>query len=271
MRGVSRNAASVKEWKPTSDADGTFSSGIVDFDQLIGGGYRRGSVALVSWDETVGTEDLDLLLQPTILNMLYHSRGVIAVLPARDSPHGFRERLTRYVTRRRFDSRVRVIEYAGEDEGLSYVVTIASAAMGSMERQSEREKKAALAKMVQAERAAAGNRRYPFLELYSLDVMETLMGPETASTMFFHGAKRSRQMGNLLIVLLGPSLGSAAAARKLADVEFHLHHDEVGLVVRGVRPQFPGHVVTTDTAMGAPHVRLVPSPSDAAAAVGWSR
>jgi hypothetical protein len=260
MRRTSRNAARDDEWKPTDDPDGSFSSGIADFDQLIGGGYRRGSVSLVSWDETVGTEDLDLLLLPTILNMLHHSRGLIAVLPARDSPHNFRERLTRYVTRRRFDSRVRVVDYAGEDEGLSYVVSITSSALGSMEEQSESEKKAAMAKMVEAEKAAAGNRNRPFLELYSLDVMETLMGPEKAATMFFHGAKRSRQVGNLLIVLLGPGLGSAVAARKLADNEFQLHHNDVGLVVRGVRPQFPGHVVTTDTAKGSPHVVLVPRP-----------
>jgi hypothetical protein len=262
MRGASRNASRVEEWKPAVDPDGTYSSGIADFDQLIGGGYRKGTVALVSWDETVGTEDLDLLLFPTILNMLYHSRGLIAVLPARDSPHGFRERLTRYVTRRRFDSRVRVVDYAGEDEGLSYVVTITGKAMGSMEKQPEKEKKAAVAKLVEAERAVAGNRKHPFLELYSLDVMETLMGPEEAATMFFHGAKRSRYMGNLLIALLGPGLGSAVAARKLADNEFQLHHDDVGLVVRGTRPPFPGHVVTTDTAKGPPHVLLVPRPTN---------
>lgn len=245
-----------------ADPDGSFSSGIADFDQLLGGGFRRGSVVLVSWDETVGTEDLDLWLFPTVLNMLYHSRGVIAVLPARDSPHSFRARLTRFVTRRRFDSRVRVVDYAGEDEGLSYVVTIKSRAMDLMGRpSSEKEKKAALAKMVEAEKAVAGHRKNPFLELYSLDVMETLMGPEKAATMFFHGAKRSRQMGNLLVVLLGPGLGSAVAARRLADSEFQLHHDDVGLVVRGVRPKFPGHVVVSDPGRGTPRVTLVPRPS----------
>ncbi|MGI0156151.1 MAG: gas vesicle protein GvpD basic region 2 domain-containing protein, partial [Thermoplasmata archaeon] len=119
----------VDEWSPISDPQDRYSSGIADFDQLLAGGFQRGSLALFDVDESVGTEDLELLLFPTLLNMLYHSRGIIAVLPSRDSPHKFRARLTRFVTRRRFDSRVRVVDYAGEDEGLSYVVNIRSNAM----------------------------------------------------------------------------------------------------------------------------------------------
>lgn len=262
MGGLTRASETSDVWKPRQDPDGQFSTGIPDFDRLLGGGFPRGSMALVSWDETVGTEDLDLMLFPTILNMLHHSRGMIAVLPSRDSPHAFRSRLTRFVTRRRFDSRVRVVDYAGEDEGLSYVVSITNQAMEEGDRPStEKEKKAAIAKMVEAEKAAAGNRQHPFLELYSLDVMETLMGPDKAARMFFHGAKRSRSIGNLLIALMGPGLRSAVVARRLADAEFELHRDDVGLVIRGVRPSFPGHVVTENRAAGAPHVDFVPRPA----------
>lgn len=219
-------------------------------------------MTLVGWDATVGTEDLDLMLFPTILNMLHHSRGMIAVLPSRDSPHQFRARLTRFVTRRRFDSRVRVVDYAGEDEGHSYVVTIPTQAMLEDARPpGEKEKKAAIRKLVEAETAAAGGRKHPFLELYSLDVMEALVGPEQAARMFFHGAKRSRQMGNLLIALMGPGLATAVGAQKMADLELELHHDDVGLIVRGVRPAFPGHVVTPDRSAGPPHVGFVPPPS----------
>lgn len=262
MRGSTRNAESAKEWKPRPDPEGRYSTGMADFDRLLDGGFRRGSVTLVSWDETVGTEDLDLLLFPTILNMLHHSRGMIAILPSRDSPHRFRERLTRFVTRRRFDSRVRVVDYAGEDQGLSYVVNISNSVMNADARPAtEREKKTAIAKLVEAEKAAAGSRKNTFLELYSLDVMETLMGADQASRMFFHGAKRARQMENLLIVLMSPRLGSAVAARRMADLEFELHRDEVGLNIRGVRPAFAGHVATIDGGTGAPHVAFVPRPN----------
>ncbi len=264
MRAPAKLASKESEWKPTSDPEGRFSTGIADFDQLLGGGFQRGSVALIGVDETVEQDDLDLLLLPTFLNFLYQSRGIVAILPSRDSPHKFRARLTRYVTRRRFDSRVRVVDYAGEDEGHSYVVNmkVKDAPPGpSAYPPSPKEREVAIAKMVKAEKAATGNRGKPILELVACEVFETLMGPEEAAKMFFHGAKRTRQVGNLGILPMATGLGMAAAARRLADTEFALHHDEVGLLIRGVRPSFPNHVVVADSMAGPPHVSFVPRPA----------
>ena len=206
-------------------------------------------------DETVGLEDLDLLLFPTILNFLYQSRGMIAVLPARDSPLGFRARLSRCVTRRRFDTRVRVVDYIGEDHGHSYVVNLADADANPLQ------KKAAVAKMVAAERVIQGGRRHPFIELVAFEVYDTLMGSEKALKMLYYGIKRVRAIGNLGLGLLGPGVGVAPGVRRMCDTEFALHHEEVGLIVRGVRPAFPSVVVTGDVTQGRPHVAFVPRPS----------
>lgn len=261
MPGPAKQATQTDGWIPISNPEGRYSTGIADFDRLLGGGFQRGSVALFGIDETIEQEDLDLLLLPTYLNFLYQSRGIVAVLPSRDSPHGFRTRLTRHVTRRRFDSRVRVVDYVGEDEGLSYVVNLKNKGDLIWRQPSPTETKAAIAKMVNAEKAAAGNRQKPYLELVACEVLETLVGPEQAAKMFFHGAKRSRQVGNLVISPIAAGLVMAAAARRLADTEFALHHDDVGLLIRGIRPAFPNHVVVPDTRAGPPHVAFVPRPS----------
>lgn len=259
MRGAGKGENEADGWEPMPDSDERFSSGIADFDRLLGGGFRRGSMALFAVDETVELGDLDLLLVPTYLNFLYQSRGMIAVLPSRDSPHRFRSRLTRHVTRRRFDSRVRIVDYAGEDEGLSYVVNIRAPLDGPSSDPKVRDR--AIAQMVAAEKAVRGSRKKPFLELTSMEVFDTLLGTETALRMYYHGIKRTRQMGNLGIGLLAPGLGCAAGVRRMADTEFEVRREEVGLVVRGVRPAFPGHVVTIDAHGGAPHVGFVPRPA----------
>jgi hypothetical protein len=49
----------------------------------MGGAFQRGTLSLFSMDETVGTEDLDLLHFPMFLNTLYQSRGIMAILPSR--------------------------------------------------------------------------------------------------------------------------------------------------------------------------------------------
>jgi len=250
------------EWSPVPDPDGRFSSGIPDFDRLLGGGFARGSTALFAWDETVTPDDLDLLLFPTYLNMLYHSRGIVAVLPARDGPSAFRARLARYVTRRRFDSRVRLVDYVGEDAGAPYVVTMETLRHDpTRQPPTARERRAALAKMVNAEKAVQGQRGKPFTEITAFEVFETLLGAEPATRLFYFGIKRTREIGNLGVGLLGPGLGCAAAVRRMVDTEFELRREEMGLVVRGIRPAFPSHVVAVDRARRAPYVSFVPRPA----------
>jgi len=263
MRRPAVAAKGPREWAPTPDPEGLYSSGIPDFDRLLGGGFKRGSLALFESDESVGQEDLDLLLFPPILNMLYHSRGMIAVLPSADSPHAFRARLSRFVTRRRFDNRVRIVDYVGEDEGPAYVVNLRGFQRDPKRLRTKGPKvmKADFAKMEAAERAAAGNRRKSFLELNAIEVADTLAGGEEASRMFLYGVKRARSVGNLVIGLLSPGVHCAPVIRRMADTKFALHRDEVGLVIRGQRPSFASYVVTGDPTAGEPHVAFVPRPS----------
>jgi len=259
MSGRAKNVPTANGWKPVPDPEGRYSTGIPDFDRLLGGGYRRGSMALFTMDETVGTDDLDLLLFPTYLNFLYQSRGILGILPSRDSPHGFRERMTRFVTRRRFDSRVRICDYVGEDEKSPYVVALKVEDPEGKPNPKNRER--AVAKVVTAEKSVQGNRGKTFLELTAFEVFDTLCGSERATKMFFFGVKRARQTGNLVVGLLGPGLGCAPGVRRMADTEFELHRDEIGLIVRGVRPSFSSYVVTSDLSAGLPHVAFVPRPS----------
>jgi GvpD gas vesicle protein len=253
MRAPAKVAPAEDGWTPIPDPEGRYSTGIPDFDRLLGGGFRRGSYALFVADETVQIKDLDLVHFPTFLNTLYQSRGIIAMLPSRDSPHDFRARLTQYVTRRRFDSRVRIPEYVGEDEGPPYVV--------NLNVSSPKARTQATARMVAAEKAAQGGRKKPFLEFTAFEIFDTLVGSEAATKLFFQGIKRVRMMGNLGIGLLGPGLGCGAAVQRMADTQFTLHRDEVGLIIRGIRPSFSSYVVTSDLHAGPPHVAFVPRPS----------
>ncbi len=258
---AAKTAATTNGWNPIPDPEGRYSTGISDFDRLLGGGFQRGSMALMTTDESVGLEDLDLLLFPTYLNFLYQSRGIIGILPSRDAPHAFRSRLTQYLTRRRFDTRVRICDYFGEDEGAPYVVTMKSNFEAHEQEPSPKVRAQAIAKMVKAEKAVQGNRGKTFIELTAFEVFDTLLGSERATKMFFYGAKRARELGNLVLGVLGPDLGCAPGVRRMADTEFHLHRDEVGLIIHGVRPSFPSYVVTVDPHAGAPRDAFVPRPS----------
>jgi GvpD gas vesicle protein len=253
-----------RKWDPIVDPEGRYSSGVPDLDRLLGGGFGRGSCALFQLDGATSTEALDLTFTPLMLNFLYHSRGIIAVLPSRDSPHSFRERLTRYATRRRFDTRVRVVDYIGEDDEAPYTVNL-RASLRSPEKTTAKDRNAQMQKMVEAEKAAQGGHRRTFLEFNAVEVGEMLFGAAVSTRMCFHGIKRARAVGNLIVVLTRPGLQNADAVRGMADTQFELRQEPMGTTIRGVRPAFGPHLIATDRARGPPHVALVPGPTPAGA------
>ena len=180
-------------WTPIPDPADRFSSGIPDFDRLIGGGFPRGGMALFNVDPSVGPEDRELLLTPTLLNFLTQSNGIVAVLPSRESPHSFRLDLTRWVSRRLFDTRVRVVSYVGEDSEAPYVVDLHSTGPKGSPAAEKRKLLLHMERMVQAERAVRGARARMFLEMMAFEIMDMEVGSEKAARMFFHGIKRTRE------------------------------------------------------------------------------
>jgi gas vesicle operon resressor len=254
--------AADDSWSPTPDTADRFSSGIPQFDRLMGGGFPRGGLALFEVDHSVGPADRSLLLTPTLLNFLYQSRGVLAVLSSRESPNGFRTDLTRWVSRRRFDTRVRVVVYAGgEDAETPYVVDLSKSlrAMKAPRAAQNKNRDESMKKMQVAEVAVKGARKKPFLEMVSFEIADVLFGAEIAGRMFFHGVKRARMVGNLVVGILRPGVGCAEAVRGMADVTLGLQRTELGVTVRGIQPTFPPHLVVVDSKLGAPHVVFLPA------------
>ncbi|MCI4331518.1 MAG: hypothetical protein L3K19_06695 [Thermoplasmata archaeon] len=259
MPGQPAPKTSPNQWTAIADPADRYSTGIPAFDRLIGGGFGRGTYNLIHTDETIEPADRRLFMTPMFLNFLYQSRGIMAVLPARESPHDFRAHLTRWVTRRRFDTRVRIVDYVGEDSEAPYVVPLRISNRVESTRRTDALRTKQIKQMVEAERAVQGARKRPFIEMVSIEILETVAGPETAARMLLHGTKRGRMVGNLVLGLLRPGLHCADGARSMADTELALHRDEIGLTVRGIRPAFSSHLVVADLAKGVPHVALVPA------------
>ncbi|MCI4366589.1 MAG: hypothetical protein L3K08_02425 [Thermoplasmata archaeon] len=258
MPGSPKPKSTPKTWTPIPDPPDRFSSGIADLDRLLGGGFPRGSMALFQLDDSIGVPERELVLTPIFLNFLAHSNGMIAVLPARESPHNFRAHLTRWIGRRLFDTRVRVVDYVGEDTDAPYVVTLEGLRGGAEPAKRKAVARKDMEKMVVAESAVRGAWKRPFIELISFEIAEIVAGPEVAARMFLHGIKRSRSVGNLCLGLLRTGLACTDAVRGMADLRFSLHRDEIGLILKGDSPAFPNHLVVADPVRGEPYVRLLP-------------
>jgi gas vesicle operon resressor len=234
-------------WKPESDPERFYSTGIPDFDKLLGGGFRRGSFNAFEVDVNVGIDDYYMLFTPTFLNFLAHSRGIIAVLAAGESHESLRETITKYIPTHVFDTRVRIADYTANETEESYIVP-----MGRYGRDE------AVRAMSVADKAARGPENKPILEYTAFDTLESLMGDQVAIRMYFHGVRRTKLLGNLGIGLLKPGLLVSSEILNMMDTYFRIINIDNAPCIYGIRPRTTIHSISIDTSRGPPHARLTP-------------
>ncbi len=234
-------------WKPSADSERFYSTGIPDFDQLLGGGFRRGSFNAFEVDVNVGIDDYYMLFTPTYLNFLAQGRGAIAVLAAGESPEKLRETLTRHTPPNVFDTRVRICDYAANETEESYIVPMARFGRDD-----------ALRAMVTATKAARGPEQKPFIEYTSFDTLESLMGDQVAIRMYFNGVQQTKLVGNLGIGLLKPGLLVSSEILNMMDTYFRIINIDNAPCIYGIRPRTTIHAISPDPEKGAPYAKLTP-------------
>lgn len=234
-------------WHPVPDPDKHYSTGIPDFDTLLGGGFKRGSFNAFEVDVNVGIDDYYMLFTPTFLNFLTQSRGIIAVLAAGESHEKLRETLVRGTPPNVFDTRVRIADYTANETEESYIVPMAR--YGRDE---------AMRAMVTAEKAARGPEQKPFLEYTAFDTLESLMGDQVAIRMYFHGVRRTKLVGNLGIGLLKPGLLVSSEILNMMDTYFRIINIDNAPCIYGIRPRTTIYAISPDPEKGAPHAKLTP-------------
>jgi KaiC/GvpD/RAD55 family RecA-like ATPase len=234
-------------WHPVPDPDRYYSTGIPDFDKLLDGGFRRGSFNAFEVDVNVGVEDYYQIFVPTFLNFLSQSRGIVAVLAAGESHEKFRATLSRHTPPNVFDQRVRIVDYNKSEAEEPYIVPMAHYG-----------REDAVQTMVAAENAARGPQQKPFLEYFSFDTLESLMGDQVALRMYFHGVGRTKQIGNLGIGLLKPGLLVTSEILNMMDTYFRIINIDSALCIYGIRPRTSIYAVSYDAVNGPPHAKLTP-------------
>ncbi len=247
ISGTLNGKGTASSWPATSDPDRYYSTGIPDFDALLGGGLRRGSFNAFEVDVNVGVDDYYMLFTPTFLNFLGQGRGMIAVLAAGESPEKLREALVRYVPAQHFDTRVRIPDYTISETEEPYILPMAR--FGRDE---------AMRAMVTAEKAAAGPDRKPFIEYMAFDTFESLMGDQVAIRMYFSGVSRTKHVGNLGIGLLKPGLLVSSEILNMMDTYFRIVNIDNAPCIYGIRPRTTIYAISPDPEKGSPHAVLTP-------------
>ena len=235
-------------WRPIPDSRTHFSTGIPDFDALLGGGFRRGSYNGFEIDVNVSTDDYYRLFAPMFLNFLSQDRGILGVLSGGESAESLKDLLARFIPPGTFDARVRITDYFAAEPKAPYILPMLRAGREDAQRA-----------LQNAERAVRGDQQpQPYIEYTGFDTLEYLQGDQLAIKTLFMGVERTNIMGDVGLGLLKPGLSSTAEIVNMMDTYFRVVSIDNTPCLYGVRPRTMLYALAVDPEAGAPHVRLIP-------------
>jgi circadian clock protein KaiC len=236
-------------FRPRPDAEDYFSSGSPDVDEMLGGGYPRGSTILFEVGDGVSSGHYHLFGYPTIWNFMAHGRGVV-VTPSAGVDHslvkkravagGFTEEDVNGLLRVYTRYRPRVAE--------PYVVTFKGS--DPLEDFEERFK---------LELELMERTGQPVLNVEGADMLIDAYGPVGALTYLKACSTRTREVGGLCTIILKPGYPRLAKIlASMADVHLKFTRKHRVVLVYGVRPTTGLYALEMDTSEGYPMPKLTP-------------
>jgi len=239
-----------EKFKPLPDPPGKFSTGSEDLDQLLDGGYPKGSTVLLEIGRNISTQQYHLVLSPTPWNFLVKGAGVI-VLPSsgvdanivwkRSLESGLPEEIVnrrlkicifRSLTTRKEPY---IVEFEGKDMDKDFKRYLEVAA--------ELEKE----------------RGQPLLYIVGVDRLMAHYGVDDTIKILNLSATMIREDGSLGILLLKPSYPRVSdILNAIVDVHLKIVREHGALLLYGLKPRTRLHFVEMDVSKGYPLPKLTP-------------
>jgi len=236
-------------FKPRPDPEGYFSTGSQDLDELLGGGYPRGSLALMEVDGRVSLLQYHLVKTPTLWNFMAQGRGVV-VIPSTGVDHTLLRRwaLEGGFTTDEVNSLLRVcVRHYPELRPEPYVVALKGEVLEDYEK---------YAGVEQELRARTGR---PLLHIFGADALIDTYGEREALWLVRSHLTMARRTGDLCIVVLRPGYPRAAEVLGgAADVHLKVTREHGSVLVYGVKPRTNLHVLEMDVSEGYSMPKLMP-------------
>ena len=237
----------VQRWACLPDTTAHYSTGTRDLDELLGGGFRKGSYNVIEVAENVTTEEYYSLVRPILLNFVGHNRGVIVVLPGGDQAETLRDDLTRFIDKGVFDKYIQVADYFIQETKKPYVMALGT-----------RNKEEALRNWRTVLQNLRGADNRPIMDFAGFDTLEYLRGNEIAIRDLFNTVGRIKISEDVGVGIIKPGLKLTQEIMNMADTYLKIADINNSCCIYGVNPHTIVYAITPDREKGLPHVRLNP-------------
>jgi len=236
-------AAKPSRFGPRPDADECFSTGSQDLDRMLGGGYQKGSTALIEIvDPYISILQYHVLIYPTIWNFLAQGRGAL-IFPSAGIDYSLILRRVKEVCLEENEInnllRIFIKDYAGI-RSAPYIV----ACRGDSFLED-------YAKYVEIERELRERTGRPILHFVGADMLIDTYGLREALSAIRNHAARVRERGDLYMILLKPGhprISEVLGA--LAESHIKITRKYGCVIIYGVKPRTPLYALEMDVSKG---------------------
>ena len=245
---TSRTVKAPRKFKPSKDTPTHFSSGIKELDEILGGGFPRGSIILLEVEDNVPRGGVSSILNPIRLNFVNNGNGVFCVPSAGLSGEYVKESLKPFAEKSLFDKNLQIAEFGEAPQKPNLIPLRGRSAIDDYEKFWEQ---------VSTFKAKTGK---PVLMTIGYDTLEYRY-PRDSSTLIqlmVEMAKKIRANGDLKINIIRPFLKITPHARYISDLHFNLVEVDGSLCLYGVKPRTCVYSVEVDVSSGFPQTKLRP-------------
>ncbi|KYK38045.1 MAG: hypothetical protein HXS46_12615 [Theionarchaea archaeon] len=235
-----------KLWKPLPDTERSFSTGCKDLDDILKGGFRKGSLNLFEEQMDVSRTAEGYVWRCSFFNFLVQHRGVILVAGEGVSPQKIKELSTPYVGEETWNRYVRIGVYGIEESTEPYVIPV----KGVSEERYTIWKNA-----IKELKEKTCN---PIQDYTALDTLEFHSGVENTIKKMGQGVRELKNSGDLQIALIKPGLEVSRQIINLSETYFKFQSIFGTAVMYGITPETGFYVIEVDGSKGYPRVKLIP-------------
>ncbi len=241
------NYSTTKKWSPMPDPEGHYSTGIPDLDNLLNGGYAKGSYNVVEIGENVSSEEYLALLRPLFLNFITQGRGLLALLSGGRHPKNLKDDLVRFLSEEEFNRKVRVVDYFSSKSDEPYVMAVGG-----------KGKEEARRIWMENLNAIRDGGEAAIIDYTGFDTLEYLRGDTIAIKDLFSVVAQTKISKDLGIGVIKPGLKLTQEIMNMADTYLKIIDINKCPCIYGIKPKTIIHAITVDEEKGSPHISLTP-------------
>jgi KaiC/GvpD/RAD55 family RecA-like ATPase len=234
-------------WEVRPDTENHYSTGIMDLDSLLNGGFKKGSYNVIEIGSKVSNEEYNTIVVPILLNFIKHDRGIVAVLTGGNHAETTRAELVPFTTEERFDKYVRIADYFISSSKKPYIMALGT-----------RNKEEALKTWKENLASLRGSDNKPILDYTGFDTLEYLRGDTIAIKDLLNAVAKTKISKDLGLGIIKPGLKLTQEIMNMADTYMKIVDINKCPCIYGIKPKTMIYAIVNDPKTGFPNVNLVP-------------